>query len=440
MMLMTLKRISAGLVVLLALLLVSSTRAQTVIVTTVEGRQLEGELVNLTDEQVVLEIAGIRTTLNREDVRQVLHKQDVVRQTYEQRRAALDDADVAGRYELAMYLFQNQAYDLARAELEALAEQDPANEQVRVLLTVLQERQQLAEGERLERPVEELPRATVEPAIPPRLTQEQINIIRVWELPENFPQVGPPVQVPREVAREFLNKYQQQVLRLLETQNAAPTSVRDLERQFTAASDAEKLQTMMQVKAREFYGRVRVASDPPVLRDFRSQLHREYVLNSCATRQCHGSTEAPGGLYLFQQQATSDQTVYTNFYLLNEYVNERGRMIDRQMPAQSLLLQYGLNRASAQRPHPEVRGWRQQFADEQDPRFQRYAEMLGRLYPAATYEIDYELSLTPTEAGEQPSLEEAAPAEGAGEVDAGQEGAETVPAPPAEASEAPAAP
>jgi hypothetical protein len=103
------------------------------------------------------------------------------------------------------------------------------------------------------------------------------------------------------------------------------------------------------------------------------------------------------------EPAESDAATYTNFYILQKYTKTfqstdsavfgRGdlRVIDRQHPEQSLLLQYGLPGSQAEYPHPDVPGYKPVFHGKADPRFQLIQNWIGKaLQPVEPdYGIDF---------------------------------------------------
>lgn len=359
--------------------------AREAVVVTKDGKRYEGELLREENDRVVLEIAGISTPILRSDIQTFDIKKSIEEQ-YEERRAELADDDLDGRYSLAYFLFENDALELAEKELRQLRQLAPESEKVRLLETVVQQRKKLLQSEQAQpaQPTTPSPSSPAGPRgsaqVDGRLSPEQVNIIRVWELPNDFVNAGPPIQIPPKVVNEFLEKYRDQP--------GMPRG-RNEERAFRGASDARKLELMMEQRAREFYGEVKVTRDPPAMLDYRSQIHNRYVLNYCATNECHGNTSAPGDLFLFQAQPNSDQTVYTDFFILSKFRNARGAMIDRDRPELSLLIQYGMTREAAAFPHPDVPGWRPRFRGSDDPTARRYAQIIDELYSNPNYGISY---------------------------------------------------
>jgi hypothetical protein len=124
------------------------------------------------------------------------------------------------------------------------------------------------------------------------------------------------------------------------------------------------------------------------------------VLQNCATSGCHGG---PGAVkFSLIQPSESDAATYTNFYLLQRYKKEskqaseslfaRGdlRMIDRQRPEQSLLLQYALPGSIAAQDHPDVLNYKPALRNVNDPRYKLVLDWISSIRPV---EPDYGIQL-----------------------------------------------
>ena len=136
------------------------------------------------------------------------------------------------------------------------------------------------------------------------------------------------------------------------------------------------------------------------MRLWRKQIHGTWFAGSrgsCASANCHGGQEA-GRLYLSNKRTNTDATVYTNFYIADQFTLRDGTpLINYEEPAESPLLQMALPREISRRPHPNVgrsegrRGWRSFFRDEDDLRFRRAVEWIKSMYsPHPDYPIGYE--------------------------------------------------
>ena len=401
-------------------LLTGPALAKQAVVVTKEGRRFEGELVEQTGERIVLQISGIKTTIDRENV-ESFEVQPGIEQIYEQRRAELEDDDLDGRYALAYDMYDRGAYDLALQEINALLERFPNADRVQRLKDVVEQSRRMDEqsdaqdtddagdGVSPDGP----PAAAGRPDRPdplPRLSQTQINRIRVYEVDLDE---EPRIFIPNSTIQAFLNKYG--------SDERVPTS-RSGQADFKRAEGYRQLDLFFQLQAREFYGDVVVRQDPPVMRAFSRRMHRQYVLNYCGTNQCHGGEEAPGNLRLMRQRAASTETAYTNFYILHSAESGQGLLIDRAKPEQSLVLQYGMPRNMVDSPHPAVPGWSPRFRNRDDSEYQRFTRIIDALW---TPTPDYGINFTPPgreasrEGGGEAGASGGPGAGGAGEAAAG---------------------
>jgi len=224
--------------------------------------------------------------------------------------------------------------------------------------------------------------AATQPATEPTpaslLTPAQIQIIRVWE---TNPAQRPRVHVPRRVLDEVLAKY---------AYNPSVPKGRRLQREVRAWPGWRQLELLFALRAREYYGQVEVLDEPQALLSFRRTIQPEYLMRSCAAANCHA--RGAGGFTLHRAAPTSDQTLYSNFYILSETTTQVGRLVNRPRPEESLLLQYGLPRREAQDAHPPVAGWQPALQGERDPMYATLVEWIGKqLYQPTP---DYELTAT----------------------------------------------
>jgi hypothetical protein len=149
-----------------------------------------------------------------------------------------------------------------------------------------------------------------------------------------------------------------------------------------------------------YINKIQLLSDPANMIAFRTRVH-PFVLQNCATAVCHGGANA-GDLRLVRPAAeTNDRILYTNFYTLATYTNKNGdRMINRDEPRKSLLLQYGLPKSVATLKHPgkvEVR----RLADEKSADFVAMEEWVRTLtFPTPVYHLPGMEEGAATQAGE----------------------------------------
>jgi hypothetical protein len=200
------------------------------------------------------------------------------------------------------------------------------------------------------------------------LTEEQVNTIRVTELQSLDLRDPPRIRFANRVIQRYVE--------------ARP----DLTfRGFNSQPDVTKALTILANGSQEERADIEIATDPISLAVFKRDVHPA-ILQGCATSACHGSDDASAnaGFRLYTDDR-SDETIYTNFHTLvkttvgidnpsgsafgGPAVVER-RLIDRQNPDASLLLEYMLPREQADVPHPEVEGLRPMVPTDRAPLYQ----------------------------------------------------------------------
>ncbi len=406
-------------IALLLTLATSAVLARTATVTLKDGRSFTGEIVGENDKNVVVRISNIDTPIDRATIASIEEQQDIAAQ-FKEKRAALKDDDVTGRYELAKWLVVDlkekdnelQRYELARTELQSLANQAPENNQVKLLLRVAEERIKLLQEPATTptTPVTPTTPTTTTPTTPgtpaangdatsaklptEKLSDEQINLIKVYEIdldPKQGP--APRVSVPQEVIETLLKDYARE--------ESVPKG-RVEQDALRRAPDIKKLEALFAARARPLYSKVTIHSDPTVLLKYRATVEPRYVLNYCGTTDCHGGPKA-GKLFLFRDKPESTETSYTNFYILDSFRNDEGYMIDRQKPDLSLLIQYGMNPENATIRHPDVPGWKPMLVSDRSPVLKELQSWVRELMPGVRYPIEYKAPSLKVEQPETPA-------------------------------------
>lgn len=351
-----------------------------------DGRLITGMLVEQSQERIVLSISGIATPFARDAVERV-RALPGVEERYRQLRDSIDDADVENLIRLSEWLRSRGRLDLALWEIDHVLALEPANQGARELRVLIVEQQRVIDARREAREAKERDAAAQAPAFP-LLSQEQINLIRVFEVDLRSP---PRLLVPRETVKKFLTKY---AGRTVEGRGAVPSTPEGRE-MFYRQTPADLLGWMFDMRARELYPEVEVLENPRSMRMFRDDVNRTWLVNNCATNKCHGGEEA-GRLWLFNKRPGSDAAAYTNFLILDRFKTEGGLgLIDYAEPARSPLLDLGLPRQQAVFKHPEVVGagrghWTPAFRGRTDDAYERAIEWIRSMYPQRTgYPIDY---------------------------------------------------
>jgi len=359
------------------------------------GQRIRGLLIEQTPERVVLRIAGVDSTIPREQVEQVIVQRPVL-ERYRELRAIIDDADVDRLLVLVEWLIDHSLLEQAAREVEHVLTLEPKNgdalrkrDLIDRLIELRDRRESEPSRDRPTRSAREISRPL--PGEFPLLSEEQANLIKVFEVDLEDP---PRLVIGRETVDRFLNLY---------ASEPGIPSTREGREVFRRKRPAEILETMFRMRARDLYSEVKVIGLPESLRLFRDDAHASWLLNSCATTRCHGGEEA-GRLMLFNRNATAERAVLTNLLILERFELEDGTpLLNYARPMDSPLLQMGLVRHNSARPHPPVRGWRPVFMSRNDRRFREAVEWMNSMHrPRPEYPVQY----TPPSA-----LEPTAPAE-----------------------------
>lgn len=368
------------------------------------SQRVTGVLVTADKDAFVLRISGVNTSFATSDVAKVTQL-PTVEERYAAIRAATADDDADGLLRLSRWLLERKRYTLAMREVDRVLELEPNNGQAKELKRLLVEQKKLQAASRERAPEaktdeaqgspEDDPRLPVRPQTStqrkrpdfPLLNASQINLMRVYEADLKDP---PTMFIARGTVEKFLDKYAGTIV---EGRGVVPSSPEAREK-FLRQSAADVLSWFFDLRAREFYDQVDVKSDPKSMTNFREDVHSTWLINSCATTQCHGGQEA-GRFYLYNRERNTTRAVYTNFFIIENFrLAGGGALIDYQNPARSPLLQMGLPRDKAVVRHPEVgqpgRRWKPVFDSPDDPKFRRAVEWIVSMYPnRSAYPIDY---------------------------------------------------
>ncbi len=367
-----------------------------VVVVTLDGREVRGELISETGEEVRLRIGGIATALPRETLASVTVERRAS-DVYAERRLGRDD-DLRGRSALAETMLEMGALDLARIEFASLVKMFPGEPALPGRLAVVEGLLKLQSSPRAERPTPKRAAETkdapaggapVAPAggvSPARefggvvlLTAEQVNRVRLWELDVSD---RPAVRVPAEAVEELFDRYRASLPERFQG--------REGRRAFRRLKPYEQLGVFFDLRARDLYPLVTVVSDPPAMSAYRLRVQPVYVERFIQPKLGSG---AVAGLKLVPMRGTWDiEAAYTNFVLLDGFEWEGRRMIDRAAPGDSLLLEWGLPADQALFPAP-VAGLQPYFRSRDDNRYLEVRDWIASLYQPRP---DYGLNDTPS--------------------------------------------
>ena len=356
------------------------------VLTMTSGRKITGFLIESLDDAVVIRLEGIDTTYRRKNIDSIEFLPPVS-ERYRELREQIEDTDIETRLILVEWLRAREAYTLAFIELEAILEIAPDYPEAKTLHTWLKaylnlksktKKRRTSVPDRAERP------APVPEPGPPVLSEEQVNLMRVYELDLRDP---PRLLVPDKTLEKLIARYPEKF----------PMNAEDREELFEL-SEPEKLRLLFTHRARDLYPEVKILEDPAMMEAFRESVHARngWLINACASTRCHGGEEA-GAFRLVNQNPNSVETAYTNFFIIDHFLLKDGTpLLDLENPERAPLLQLATRQANAIRTHPEVplerpgARYRPIFRSSRDRKFQQAVDWIRSIYrPRVEYDIGY---------------------------------------------------
>ncbi|MHC4764926.1 MAG: hypothetical protein ACYTF2_07450 [Planctomycetota bacterium] len=328
--------------------LVEPEPGQTGVVILRNGQQREGIVLEDAFDHVLLDIDGIQARLPRETVDHVI-LEPTFAERYQQYKTALGENQPQRHLDLCNWLMSERQYELARTELLELLATEPLPEAQR-LLNVVEAQLALREKPAGSGPDDPGPPAGARDEPPGELlTHEDVNLIRVYEIDFDRP---PKVSVEAETIRAMIEQYS--ASRLI-------PGTESERHQLYRADPIEIVELLFKLRARDLYPQVNVITEPWALNLFRRRIHNTWLLNNCATVRCHGGGPA-GRFYLHRHRYRDERVRYTNLLILHRMnLDPNWLLVNYDEPAMSLIVQYGLPRQQARKPHPDVKGWKPVF-------------------------------------------------------------------------------
>ena len=325
----------AGLV--LAAAWIGATAAEKVI-TLKNGRQLVGEVTETRNGYEIRKPGGVLIVIGKDDVEKI---EDVQTQEneYQQRLKATDPKDPEKLYQLARWAADKDLLVEARGLLDKVLKLKPGDENARLLLRLVDIRLKAATRPSTSGPST---RQGTDVRIPPSqlLSQEDVYRIRLLEL-----QRGDRVRI--EYRDRALDRFIEQMRGTGDFAKAGG------ERRFRTAPRIDQVRYILENtdRASPLRDDILIKTDPSVMSQFRTRVW-QIIASGCATSQCHGGLKGEGGLRLLTAPTSQDRVVYTNFYVLTDWSLGGRKLMKRDNPEMSLLLQYGLPPDLARLPHP----------------------------------------------------------------------------------------
>jgi hypothetical protein len=361
-----------------------------------DGSKAIGRLTDISGDSYTLVISGIPTRFDKSFVLRVAALPSI-EERYKQMRATIPDEDLDQRLTLAQWLRDKRAYTLALAEVEGILKADGAHPGARELKKLLDLQLEM-ERDSAKRRAEKPPTTPDAPDGPseiekeaersrnfPKLSADQINILRVYELNLTNP---PRLLVPKELIDEIIKRYASDEL--------IPSTPEGREALYKSRP-TQIIELLYRLKARELYGMVQVLEDPEAFQAFKRDVHQGWLINSCATSRCHGGEHA-GRLMLDRYRPAEPATFYTNFFILERFrLADGSPLINYTEPEKSPLVQFAMPRNLASRKHPHVRDgnsldqWKPAIRSKDDRRYTNTRNWIRSMYqPRPDYGLSYD--------------------------------------------------
>lgn len=336
------------------------------IIVLLNGQSQEGRIIEDSFTRVVFEIEGIRSEFRRNVVDYVL-LEPTTEENYRRFKESLTPKMQARHFRLCQWLFEKKQYVLAKKELTELLDHSNMDE-ARKLLTFVDAQLTMmnrettprkADASRGDAETEHSDKSPATGIVPLKdllpdqiLTKRDVNVIKVMEIDFSQP---PTINISPDTVRKFIETYR--------TDERVPVTPDGQTRLFRTAAEhpLEVLRLLFELQARDLYPEVKVLTEPRSLNLFRQRIHNTWLINSCATRRCHGGLGA-GRFFLHRKGYKNERVRYTNFLILDRLeLDPEWPLINYQQPRDSLIIQYGLRRDLARKPHPDVKGWKAVF-------------------------------------------------------------------------------
>jgi hypothetical protein len=214
------------------------------------------------------------------------------------------------------------------------------------------------------------------------LNQQQISMIRLQELSNNEQNVRG--KVPVKTLQIFWDQF-------VKAQVGADLSTTAYNNFINPLNFVEQVRAIKQANMPQLAQTIEITSDPADMMAFRNSVH-PWILQNCATSACHGG-EKGGKFRLYRPPGqVNDAAIYTNFYILSMYQPaDGGKLLDRDQPEKSDVLQYALPRVTAAKAHPGTMDVHK-FGDANAVEYRNGVNWIKSLaFPQPDYGIVYEL-------------------------------------------------
>jgi len=295
---------------------------------------------------------------------------------------AADKAAAQEQFKKARELFADKKYKESNDANNEALRRDPTLNDAQLLRTVLQDKLGDAAG-----PAVTPVAGGTAPGKSGLLSPEQVSLVRLLEMKDDDRTVRGKIS-PADRKDFWDNVYVKEPN--VDTSPEARASF------LNPNNFVEVAKRIRQSGNMSYIQKISVINDPEPLVQFRGTVHTA-VLQNCATAACHAGPNA--GDFHIVNNPTSDpvQSLYTNFYVMSMYnARSGGKVIDRDNPEKSLIIQYALPRTQATYPHPNGLELRNKLSGPNDPRYQQITNWIGGLVlPRPNYGITFPVGGAP---------------------------------------------
>ena len=263
---------------------------------------------------------------------------------YQRKLQSLAIDDIPGHLELARWCRDQEAYDLLLQECNYILSRDKDNKEAQLLLDLAKIKLQNEAQPEDAQPGETPTRG--EAGKPKVLTDKQVQILKRKEtkLDAREPARRLRVKIDDDALERFWNEF-----------SAQRTLSRDARADFLKLHPGEKLKYILKEHRDELISPsivegITIENDPIIFEEYIRRVS-PIILNGCAASQCHGGKKG-GDFTLYNERVMTENLHYTNFLIMQEYEKGDQKLINRDFPDQSLLIQYGLPAEVASFRHP----------------------------------------------------------------------------------------
>jgi hypothetical protein len=285
---------------------------------------------------------------------------------------AADKAAADAQFDKAKALYDQKKFAEAQAENDKALKLDPANVNAVLLQGLLKNALAAGGSSASSSPVTVVAQGRI-----PLLTNAQITVIRILELsPDDTRLAG---RIDPKVLEDFWQNVVVKDVTEVSTKAAHDAFV-------NPANFANQVRRIRQNRDSKYMEKVTLNTDPASFALYRGSV-QNFALQNCATAECH-SERGQGGNFRLLNPATGPDQQYTNFFILTQYANADGPMVDRANPDKSLLFQYALPWVNAAAPHPKVDI--RKLSGPNDSRVRTLFQWINSLaFPKPIYDLKY---------------------------------------------------